>query len=122
MLPQKFNKKLWVRKGGYVVVEEEEAAAADSKVSGLIVSILYEEHIKQLKKRGEWPSEFNADARGCEGGLAEEEPDSREEMDKRDRDEGGGEGSGDGDPDLPPIYKNTNRRQIIHEPDSDGSG
>lgn len=39
MLPQKFNKKLWIRKGGYVIVEEEEKAAADTKVTGLIITI-----------------------------------------------------------------------------------
>ena len=114
MLPNKFNKKLWIRKGGYVIVEEEERAAADSKVSGLIVSILYDEHIKQLKKRGEWPDEFSSDAR--EGEPLPSERDEGEALE--------GEGSGDGeeDEDLPPLHKNTNRRQIVHELDSDDSG
>ena len=39
MIPQKFNKKLWVRRGGFVVVEESEAAAEDTKVSGNIITV-----------------------------------------------------------------------------------
>jgi translation initiation factor IF-2 len=30
LMPAKFNKKLWVRRGGYLIVEESEEAAADS--------------------------------------------------------------------------------------------
>jgi probable RNA-binding protein EIF1AD len=111
MLPNKFNKKLWIRKGGYVIVEEEEKAAADSKVSGLIISILYDEHIKQLKKRGEWPDEFSSDAR--EGKQLSSERDEGEALE--------GSGEGEEDEDLPPLHKNTNRRQIVHELESDVS-
>ena len=39
MIPQKFNKKLWLRRGGFVVVEESEAAAEDTKVTGNIVTV-----------------------------------------------------------------------------------
>ncbi len=39
MIPQKFNKKLWVRSGGFVVVEEDESAAGDAKITGTICQV-----------------------------------------------------------------------------------
>jgi hypothetical protein len=80
MMPNKFNKMLWVKRGGYVIVEGGmNASAADSqpqpgrplqgqlqgqgaaaagenggKVTGTIVAVLYADHIKQLKKQGVW--------------------------------------------------------------------
>ncbi len=39
IMPHKFNKKLWVRKGGFVIVEEHEDAATDTKVTGTIVQV-----------------------------------------------------------------------------------
>lgn len=107
MLPQKFNKKLWIRKGGYVIVEEEEKAAADTKVTGLIITILYDEHIKQLKKRGEWPEDFSTDIR--EGELVGSDREEEEAIERE----------GSEDDDLPPLHRNTNRRPIVHEPESD---
>lgn len=52
LMPAKFNKKLWVRRGGYLIVEESEAAQQDSasRVTGTIVSVLYDEHVRQLQK------------------------------------------------------------------------
>lgn len=52
MLPARFNKTLWVRKGGYLMIEESRAAEenAGSKVTGTIVAVLYDEHIRQLVK------------------------------------------------------------------------
>ncbi|GAX78500.1 hypothetical protein CEUSTIGMA_g5939.t1 [Chlamydomonas eustigma] len=61
MIPQKFHKKLWVRKGGYVVIDEmdkmDESRLA-AKVTGTICQILYDDQIKALKKSGQWPDEF----------------------------------------------------------------
>lgn len=58
-MPAKFNKKLWVRRGGYVIVEhihdQEGGGDPNTKVTGTIVAVLYEDHIKQLKKiEGVW--------------------------------------------------------------------
>ncbi len=56
MLPQKFNKKLWVKRGGFVLVEEggPEAEAA-GKVTCSIVQVLYEDQVKALKRmQGAW--------------------------------------------------------------------
>lgn len=42
LMPAKFNKKLWVRKGGFVVLEEsEQAAAGDSKITGTILQVCF---------------------------------------------------------------------------------
>ncbi|KAK9830876.1 hypothetical protein WJX81_000816 [Elliptochloris bilobata] len=63
MLPARFNKKLWVRRGGYLVVEEAEDVGAGA-VSALIVSVLYSDGVRALRKLpGVWPAEFaEADA------------------------------------------------------------
>jgi probable RNA-binding protein EIF1AD len=56
-MPAKFHKKLWVKRGGYLVVEHSAEAAADagSRVTGTIKNVLYDEHIRQLKKTpGAW--------------------------------------------------------------------
>lgn len=61
LLPAKFNKTLWIRKGGYLVVEESPEAVTDSatKVTGTVVQVLYDDHVKQLRRmEGVWPPEF----------------------------------------------------------------
>ncbi|GIL77429.1 hypothetical protein Vretifemale_6881 [Volvox reticuliferus] len=59
LMPAKFNKKLWVKRGGYLLVEDSPAAGEDTKVTGTILSVLYDDHIKQLAKMpGVWPEEF----------------------------------------------------------------
>lgn len=53
-LPAKFNKKLWIKRGGYIIVEEGDADAED-KVTATIVKVLYEPDVKALKKlAGVW--------------------------------------------------------------------
>lgn len=62
-LPAKFNKKLWIKRGGYLIVEEGDSDA-DDKVTATIVKVLYEQDVKELKKLpGVWyafylPSHF----------------------------------------------------------------
>ena len=53
-LPAKFNKKLWIKRGGFVVVEEGDTDTND-KVTATIVKVLYEQDVKALKKlAGVW--------------------------------------------------------------------
>ena len=53
-LPAKFNKKLWIKRGGFVVVEEGDTDT-DDKVTATIVKVLYEQDVKALKKlAGVW--------------------------------------------------------------------
>eukprot|EP00878_Enallax_costatus_P043174 GHUV01050954.1.p1 GENE.GHUV01050954.1~~GHUV01050954.1.p1 ORF type:complete len:213 (+),score=64.13 GHUV01050954.1:141-779(+) len=61
MMPAKFNRKLWVRRGGYLIIEPslEGEQDANSRVTGTICTVSYDEHIKQLRKMpGVWLSEF----------------------------------------------------------------
>lgn len=50
MLPQRFNKKLWIRRGGYLLIEEGQAVGGDNKVTGTINAVLYDDHIKELSR------------------------------------------------------------------------
>ena len=51
LLPAKFNKKLWVRRGGFVIIDEVDAeATGDNRVTGTIVSVLFDADVRQLKK------------------------------------------------------------------------
>ena len=53
-LPAKFNKKLWIKRGGYIIVEEGDVDVQD-KVTATIVKVLYEQDVKALKKlSGVW--------------------------------------------------------------------
>jgi probable RNA-binding protein EIF1AD len=57
MMPARFNRKLWVKRGGFLIIESSPQAQQDksSCVTGTICAVLYEEHIKQLKKMpGVW--------------------------------------------------------------------
>lgn len=57
MLPSRFNKKLWIRRGGYLLIEEGvgQAVDDDNKVTGTINAVLYDEHIKELSRMpGVW--------------------------------------------------------------------
>jgi hypothetical protein len=55
LMPAKFNKKLWVKRGGFLLVEDSEAAVGETRVTGNILAVLYTEHIKQLMKMpGVW--------------------------------------------------------------------
>lgn len=64
----RFQKKLWVKNGGYLIIDKaEEAEVEGSKITGTIAAVLYAGHIKQLKREpGVWPAEFdNSSQVGC---------------------------------------------------------
>lgn len=53
LLPAKFHKTLWIKKGNYLIVED--CAEADSRVTGQIVAVLFADQVKQLKRlKGVW--------------------------------------------------------------------
>lgn len=55
LLPAKFHKKLWIKKGNFLFVEGIEDEGADARVTGQIVRVLFDEDVKQLKKmQGVW--------------------------------------------------------------------
>ncbi len=57
MMPAKFNKKLWVKRGGYLIINESQEAQQDrnTSITGTIAAVLYDDHIKALKRMsGVW--------------------------------------------------------------------
>ena len=64
LLPTKFNKLIWIKRGDYVIVSESEGQFTTSSgkqngVSSLIQHILRKEQINHIKKEGLWPKEWN---------------------------------------------------------------
>ena len=59
LLPNKFKKLIWIKKGDYVIVSsslsEEENAVSSAKVKYLIKCILNKDQIKHLKQISKWP-------------------------------------------------------------------
>eukprot|EP00775_Hariotina_reticulata_P009258 gene9258-9424_t len=51
IMPAKFNRKLWVRRGGFLIIEPSPEAEQDatSRVTGTICAVLYDEHINNRR-------------------------------------------------------------------------
>mmetsp|Transcript_13666 Transcript_13666/g.17485 ORF Transcript_13666/g.17485 Transcript_13666/m.17485 type:complete len:194 (+) Transcript_13666:151-732(+) len=63
MLPTKFRKLIWVKRGDYVIVSGSSgdvttATGEDGKVKYSIAHILSQDHIQELRKNGMWPDIF----------------------------------------------------------------
>ena len=57
LLPARFNKKLWIRKGSYLIVEQatEQLDSKDkARISGTIEAVLYDHDLAALQKQGCW--------------------------------------------------------------------
>lgn len=76
LLPAKFHKKLWIRKGSFLIVEDApEASSEGQRVTGFVAAVLYADHVKQLRRMpGVWPPEFESNNSGSAGasGAAEQ--------------------------------------------------
>ncbi|ETI40666.1 hypothetical protein F441_13956 [Phytophthora nicotianae CJ01A1] len=65
MLPTKFRKLIWVKRGDFLIVGEGdggEATTATGKkgaVTSIVEHILYKEQIKNLKRKELWPAAFD---------------------------------------------------------------
>jgi probable RNA-binding protein EIF1AD len=99
MIPAKFNKKLWIRKGGLVVVEQTVTGATDAKVTGTVFAVLYPEHLKRFRKLGVDVPQFGVP------GSGHVEPSAKEGLDDGVR--------GDSDSSMPEIQLNTNQRSAV---------
>ncbi|XP_078392902.1 putative RNA-binding protein EIF1AD [Cetorhinus maximus] len=55
-MPTKFRKNIWIKRGDFLIVDPIKEG---DKVKAEINSILYKEHIKQLRKEGLWPASFS---------------------------------------------------------------
>jgi probable RNA-binding protein EIF1AD len=71
ILPSKFNKLIWVKRGDYCIVQTGEDSSEEETTSGgvryLITHILYKDQIKHLKSKKLWPS--GKDFETAEGGT-----------------------------------------------------
>lgn len=68
LLPAKFHKLVWVKRGDYVIVEKGDEPSSElegvenaSGIRFMIAHILYKEQIKHLRGNGLWPVEFSED-------------------------------------------------------------
>jgi probable RNA-binding protein EIF1AD len=131
LLPTKFHKLVWVKRGDYVIVqtggkahEEEKDNDDETGIRFIISHILYKDQVKHLQIKGLWPEkdpEFNRDAvrgGGAEDGEAQEDAD--EEDDDASQDEGDdGIVYSTGYEDDDDLFVNTNRIAKLNVQDSD---
>ena len=64
MLPTKFRKLIWVKRGDMVIVsgasgDIETHEGASAAVKYMVIHVLYEDQIKHIKKEGLWPERFD---------------------------------------------------------------
>lgn len=107
ILPTKFRRLVWVKRGDFVIASQshdayETAGGAAGRVKFMIEHILYPEQIKHLTACGKWPAAFAASPLP---------PPVAEDSAAADADAGGAE-------DLPAMWRNTNRRPAAHADDS----
>ncbi|CAI5491762.1 unnamed protein product [Closterium sp. Naga37s-1] len=62
MLPAKFHRMLWLKRGSFVVADmssAEEVDKAGGRVRGSITAVLFDHHIKELVASNQWPEAFS---------------------------------------------------------------
>eukprot|EP00934_Nitzschia_sp_Nitz4_P005109 Nitzschia sp. Nitz4//scaffold19_size178191//175277//175917//NITZ4_002018-RA/size178191-augustus-gene-0.90-mRNA-1//1//CDS//3329540804//5099//frame0 len=72
LLPTKFHKLVWVKRGDYVIVHvgdaneegEDETTEAASGIRHMITHILYKDQVKHLQNKGLWPEDDPSFASG----------------------------------------------------------
>ncbi|KAL9647131.1 hypothetical protein ABK040_004847 [Willaertia magna] len=73
ILPTKFNKLIWIKKGDYVIISTDRTEQNKGKIKGFVDHVLLTHHIKHLKQQGLWPFEEQD---------AKEEEEETEEIDE----------------------------------------
>ena len=87
ILPTKFNKLIWVKKGDFVIISTDLSEQNKGKIKGFVDHILVAQQVKELKKTGKWPAEFDDDEATADDDTYEGNPnrvafsDSEEEED-----------------------------------------
>ncbi|MCO5563628.1 hypothetical protein L7F22_017275 [Adiantum nelumboides] len=110
LLPAKFNKTLWIRKGSFVVVEEgdrEGALESGNKVTGVICQVLFGEQIRALKRSLTWPAAFEDSKM-----MRDSESEGINSKDSTVKASTSGGSCSEDDDDLPPLESNQNRRPM----------
>lgn len=131
LLPAKFHKKMWVKRGGFLVARlPPEAAASGARLAGEVERVLYEQEVSALKgMEGVWPKEFddeeekvNGAGAATSGGAGQGGSDaagpSRGGKEKK---SGGDSDSDSDDSGLPPLEENPNRRRQTYATSSSES-
>lgn len=113
LLPTKFNKLIWMKRGDYVIVTESEgqfttASGKQNGVSSLIQHILMKDQIHHIKKEGLWPKEWKE----SENGAGEKAEEVEEKVNEEDSEEE------DSESDFS-LEENPNRRRFYVESDDD---
>eukprot|EP00123_Amoebidium_parasiticum_P000591 comp11435_c0_seq1/m.5848 comp11435_c0_seq1/g.5848 ORF comp11435_c0_seq1/g.5848 comp11435_c0_seq1/m.5848 type:complete len:149 (-) comp11435_c0_seq1:141-587(-) len=92
-MPPKFQKRVWIKKGDYVIIEYVKEI---TKVQADIMHILYADQIRNIKQKGLWPAEWD------------------DEKDKPDNQQGR-----EFEDDDPAMFVNTNRRPALESSESE---
>ncbi|KYQ93909.1 hypothetical protein DLAC_05314 [Tieghemostelium lacteum] len=59
MIPSKFNKIVWIKKGNYAIIDQiEDQSNISSGIQACVVNILNKDNIKDFQKSNQWPKEF----------------------------------------------------------------
>ena len=119
LLPTKFNKLIWMKRGDYVIVTESEgqfttASGKQNGVSSLIEHILMKDQIHHIKKEGLWPKEWE-ETESVAVEKVEEEQQQEQQQDDGEKEESDEE---DSDSDFS-LEGNPNRRRFYVESDDD---
>ena len=120
LLPTKFNKLIWMKRGDYVIVTESEgqfttASGKQNGVSSLIEHILMKDQIHHIKKEGLWPKEWEESE--CVA-VEKVEEDNEEEEDEEGKVKEEESDEEDSDSDFS-LEGNPNRRRFYVESDDD---
>lgn len=135
LLPARFHKKMWIKRGGFLLIRAPpEAAASGARVAGEVERVLYEQEVSELKKmEGVWPREFEegeaGSGNGGEGEAAAAAANANAETDAKNADaKAPPSGSDSDDSGLPPLEENPNRQRQTYasssssESESDSEG
>lgn len=119
LLPTKYNKLIWMKRGDYVIVTESEgqfttASGKQNGVSSLIEHILMKDQIHHIKKEGLWPKEWE-ETESVAVEKVEEEQQQEEQQGDGEKEESDED---DSDSDFS-LEGNPNRRRFYVESDDD---
>eukprot|EP01027_Heterolobosea_sp_BB2_P009320 GEZU01013751.1.p1 GENE.GEZU01013751.1~~GEZU01013751.1.p1 ORF type:complete len:182 (+),score=65.77 GEZU01013751.1:95-640(+) len=62
MMPTKFRKLIWIKRGDYLIIDTDLSEENTGKIKGIIEHVLQTQHIKHLKKMNMWPEQFQQSA------------------------------------------------------------
>ena len=62
LIPAKFQKKIWIKKGNFVIIEPTFLPDSTSKVLAVVTHTLFPEDVQHLIDTDQWPEEFLSSA------------------------------------------------------------